>query len=114
MVKFTTSDNVTWRKNIGDVPKQWIDYGLDHRDSIEKYLYDNLKVYDADSAGDITVDFLFEDNTAYRLSYGWYCNISGDIDVWGEEPWIIDEYDIESIDPAEANVLTSSITRDWI
>lgn len=112
-MKFTTSDNNTYRQGVGNVSKAWIDYGLNHRESIEEYFYKNIKIYDADTAGYHTVDFLFEDDTAYRLSYDWYCNTSGEQDDWGEEPWIIDEYDIEQINRNDLNIQDTK-QRDWI
>lgn len=113
-MKFTHTENTSYRKGIGSVPKPWIDYDKNHKKTIEQYLEDHVKVWDADFCGDITVDFLFEDGKTYRLEYSWYCNEHGEEDEYGEKPWIIDEYYIEEIALDAAKVPEKKIGRDWI
>jgi len=114
-MKFTTTNNNTYRAGIGTVPKSWIDYNLNHVESIDKYFYDKVQIYDADTCGDETHDFVFEDGKAFRLSYSWYLNASGEMDDDGEElPWVIDERDVQEIDIADANVPDKKVGRDWL
>jgi hypothetical protein len=112
-MKFTTSENNRWIKGVGEVPKEWIDYGLDHQESMERYFQDHIVVHYADSAGYEIVDFLFEDGKAFRLEYEWSLNVFEEKDVWGDEPWILDYKWIEDIDPSKANIL-SKTPRDWL
>jgi hypothetical protein len=49
-MKFTTTENKTFRGHLGYVPKQWIcDEFENHKDSIWKYFVKNIKLYDWDS-----------------------------------------------------------------
>jgi hypothetical protein len=115
-MKFTTSMNITYRYNVGQMPKPWIDYDLDHLSSIEKYFEKNIEVYDADNAGDETCDFVFSDGKAFRLEYSWYLNVYREIDdETGEEyPWVIGEHTVKDITLDEANVLGKKAERDWL
>lgn len=114
-MKFTTTNNTIYRAGIGSVPKSWIDYNLDHIESIDKYFQDKVRIYDADTCGDETHDFVFEDGKAFRLEYSWYLNAGGEVDDDGEElPWVIYESRIIPIAIADANVLDKKVGRDWL
>jgi hypothetical protein len=110
---FTHTQNTRYRKGQGAIPNPWIDYGMGYQESIKKYFEKNVRVYDADTCGDITIDFLFEDGKSFRLNYSWWCNIQGEKDEYGDITWIQDEYTIEEIDPNTANVPNRK-NRDWI
>lgn len=111
-MKFTTTENVTYRAGIGNVPKPWIGYsGLDNEESIKKYFYDNIKCWDWDFGFDEIHDFVFEDGSAYRLEYsGWA--------EWGhtdeEDNGLKDSYHIEKISIEDANVPEKTMSRNWI
>jgi hypothetical protein len=118
-MKFTTTENTTYRAGIGDIPKPWIEYdsfdtyegyGDVYENSIRKYFYDHIQIYDWDAAGDETHDFVFEDGKAFRLQYNWWR------DAWAEEDenCMKDEYHIEEIDIDRANVPEKKIERDWL
>ena len=111
-MKFTTSENRTHGFGIGYVPKSWINYDLDHDDSILKYFRENIKIYDADNAGYETHDFVFEDGKAFRLEYERYLNIYNEVDEFGEEPYLIDNIFIEEISLEEADVPEKKCERD--
>lgn len=114
VMKFTHTNNTTYRKGTGSVPKAWIDYGIDnHKKNVLKYFEDRVRVSDADICGDEKIDFVFDDGKAYRLEYSWWCNIHEEQDDYGDKPWIIDNYDIEEISIDDANVPTKK-ERDWI
>ena len=114
-MKFTTTYNTGYRTGIGPVPKSWIDYGLDHDKSINQYFEKKIQIYDADTCGDETHDFVFEDGKAFRLEYSWYLNEYKEVDSYGEElPWVIDEYYIEEISIDDANVPEKKPGRDWL
>ena len=114
-MKFTTTRNTVYRPGIGSIPKSWIEYDTDHEKSITKYFEDRVRIYDADTCGDETHDFVFEDGKAFRLTYSWYLNSSRDVDEYGEElPWVIDEHDISEISIEEADVPEKKIGRDWL
>lgn len=113
-MKFTTSENTKYVWGVGNVPKPWMDYGLDATATIEKYFDENIKIWDADTCGDETVDFLFEDGSSYRLEYSWYLNVYREVDDEGEElPWVIDSVSIEEIS-VEANTVIDKKMRDWL
>jgi|AntAceMinimDraft_11_1070367.scaffolds.fasta_scaffold186545_2 hypothetical protein len=110
-MKFTTTYNYTWRAGIGNIPKAWIDYGIeDHKDSIWKYFYDKIELLDFDVCGNETHDFVFEDGKAYRLEYAWWR------DDWAEEDesCLKNEVYIEEISIDAANVPDRNIGRDWL
>lgn len=113
-MKFTHTDNQSYRVGIGYVPRSWIDYGKDHMDSILQYLWDHVKVFDADMCGDTTVDFVFEDGKAYRLEYSWWIDNYQTLDEYGEGSWIGDDWEIEEISIDDAHVPEKQIGRDWI
>ena len=111
-MKFTTTDNYTYRAGIGNVPKSWIDYGLeDHKDSIWKYFYDKIKLWDWDECGSETHDFVFDDGKAFRLEYSWWSEWYHDDD---EENGLKDETFIEEISIDDAKVPDKNIGRDWL
>lgn len=113
-MKFTVTGNHTYRGGIR-IPKPWIDYNTDHEKSIIKYYEDNIRIWDADTAGWSDHDFVFEDGKSYRLGYSWYLNESREVDETGEElPWVIDEYDIREISIEKADVPEKKIGRDWL
>ena len=109
-MKFTTSTNKTWRSSVGYIPKNWIDYGLDHEKSIQKYLDTQIRVYDADMCGDEVVEFVFEDGKSFKLEYSWW------IDEFNEDPELRGLQDAVYIDEIEINKLKEVDTkeRDWI
>lgn len=109
-MKFNTTENKTYRGKIGYVPKPWLDYGLNHRESIVKYFNQNIKIWDWDVCGDETHNFVFEDGKAFRLEYEWWSEWYHDDD---EENGLKDEYHIQEIDIDEANV-PSKVQRDWL
>lgn len=108
-MKFTTTDNKTFRASSGYIPKNWIDYGFDdHIKSINKYFHDHIKVNDSDFCGSNTVEFLFEDDKAYRLSYEWWLQYENDDDDYFQE-----YLEIEEISSNDAKVPDRKI-RNWI
>jgi hypothetical protein len=111
-MKFTTTTNITYRSGIGDVSKPWIDYGFDdHKKSIWKYFKKNIKLYDWDSAGNETHDFVFEDGKAYRLEYSWWSEwYHEDDDRNGPR----DKVNITEISIDDANVMNKYTVRDWL
>lgn len=109
-MKFTTSKNKTWRSGIGDVPKAWIDYDLDHKASINKYFDKHIRIYDADICGDKTVEFVFEDGKTFKLEYSWW------IDEFNENPelrGLQDEIYLVEIESKELKEV-KPLMRDWI
>lgn len=119
-MKFTTTENVTYRAGIGHIPKKWIEYDKfkKHEDlediyksSIRKYFYENIKSYDWDNAGDETHDFVFEDGKSFRLKYHWWSEWYHEDD---EKNGLYDEYEITEITIDEANVPEKKVIRDWI
>ena len=79
-MKFTTTNNWTYRRGIGNVPMSWIEYpDKNHIDSIYEYFDYNIRIWDWDVCGDETHDFVFEDGKAFRLEYSWWT------DMWAEE-----------------------------
>lgn len=124
-MKFTTTENTTYRAGIGKMPKAWIEYKdfsatdvgsweYDHdnlyKRSIVKYFYDKIKLWDFDICGDETHDFVFEDGKAFRLEYSWWAEWYHDDD---DENGLKDEYHIEEITLEEANVPEKK-ERDWL
>lgn len=110
-MKFTTTYHTTFRTGIGRVPKSWIECkSKTHEDCIVRYFYQNIKLYDWDTCGDETYDFLFDDGRAFRLEYSWWSE-------WHHEDeeliGLRDEYYINEIASSEANVPTEK-ARDWI
>ena len=110
-MKFTTTENKTYRFGIGYVPKSWINYDLDYNDSILKYFRENIKIYDACNAGYETHDFVFEDGKAFRLEYEWHLNFYNRKE---DEDYFIDNIFIEEISLEEADVPEKKCERDWI
>ena len=115
-MRFTHSQNTLWRLGVGAVPRAWVDYGLGHQESIIRYLNEKIRIWDADTAGDVECDFLFEDGQAFRLRYEWSLNVFGEVDPGtGEEcPWVMDDYYIEPIDAEQAQVPDRVPGRIWI
>lgn len=114
-MKFTTTYNTGYRTGIGPVPKSWIDYNLDHDKSMNQYFRNKIQIYDADTCGNQTHDFVFEDGKAFRLEYSWYLNQYREVNEDGDElPWVIDEYEIEEISIDDAKVPEKKIGRDWL
>jgi hypothetical protein len=117
-MKFTTTENTTWRQGVGKIPKPWIEYTFKpyedyedvYRSSIMEYYYDHIKCWDFDICGSETHDFVFEDGKAFRLEYSWWAEWYHDND---EENGLKDEYYIEEITLEEANVSEKKI-RDWL
>lgn len=110
-MKFTTTENQTHRIGIGYVPKSWIDYGFDeHKKSIWKYFYDNIKLYDWDECGDEAHDFIFEDGKAFRLVYSWWSEWHHEND---DENGLKDEVNIKEISLSDADVPDKNM-RDWL
>lgn len=112
---YTTSENVTYRPGIGTVPKNWIATDRSVEETILDYLEQSVRVTDASSGGDHTVDFRFSDGTDWRLYYDWSVNDTG----WytnqsGETPWIVDEYRIEPIPAEISNIRDQTPGRDWL
>ncbi len=119
-MKFTTTENTTWRAGIGKIPKAWIEYTSFRNDedlediyksSITKYFYKNIKMWDWDVCGDEVHDFVFEDGKAFRLNYSWWAEWHHDDD---EENGLKDEWYIEEISIEEANVPEKNVRRDWL
>lgn len=119
-MKFTTTQNTTYRNGIGKIPKPWIEYSSFkqyeeyedvYRSSIIKYFYDEIKRWDWDVCGDETHDFVFEDGKAFRLEYSWWSEWFHDDE---EENGLKDEYYIEEISLEDAKVPEKKIGRDWL
>jgi hypothetical protein len=110
-MKFTTTENKTFRGHLGYVPKQWIcDEFENHKDSIWKYFVKNIKLYDWDICGTEIHDFLFQDGKAFRLEYSWWSEWNNDDE---EENGLKDEVLIHEISSEDANVPDKKI-RDWL
>lgn len=110
-MKFTTTNNRTYRRGIGNIPKPWIEYtGKNHIDSVYEYFDEKLKHWDFDIAGDETHDFVFEDGKAFRLEYSWWR------DDWAgeDEDCLKDKVHVEEISIDDANVPEKKPGRDWI
>lgn len=111
-MKFTTTTNKTYRRSLGYVPKPWIEYeGLDHKQSISKFFNSNIRVWDWDEGFDEEHDFVFDDGSAYRLTYSGWAEWHHDDE---EENGLKQEWFIEKIGIDEANVLDKKAGRDWI
>jgi hypothetical protein len=111
-MKFTTTNNHTYRAGIGNVPKSWIDYGYaNHKESVWKYFNKNIKLWDWDEGGSETHDFVFEDGKAYRLEYSWWSEWYHKDD---EENGLKDEVYIEVIALEDAKVPDKNVGRDWL
>ena len=111
-MKYTTTDNHTFRAGIGYVPKPWIECNSDisYENIVYNHFSKHIRAYDADECGNETHDFLFSDGKAFRLEYSWW------IDWHNEDPELNgfqDEYTITPISPNEANVPTKT-ERDYI
>lgn len=104
-MRFTWTGNTTYT----GAPKPWGDYGEHHENTIHKFFFDVIKVYDADTCGDKTIDFVFEDGFAYRLEYSWWFSIN-DHEDYHE---LCDEWSVSEIALEEANV-PSKTFRDWV
>lgn len=119
-MKFTTTENTVYRAGIGNIPKAWIeytafdkykDYGDVYTNSIKKYFYDHIRIYDWDECGNENHDFVFEDGKSFRLEYSWWSEWYHDDD---EKNGLKQEYYIEEISIDEANVPEKKIGRDWL
>jgi hypothetical protein len=118
-MKFTTTENTTWRQGVGKIPKPWVEYTFKpyeeyedvYRSSIMKHYYDRIKHWDFDVCGSETHDFVFEDGKAFRFEYSWWAEWYHEDD---EENGLKDEYYIEEITLEEANVPEKKIGRDWL
>ena len=111
---YTTSENHTYRPGTGPVPKKWIETDHCPEETILAYLERRVRVWDADTAGERTVDFRFDDGTDWRLYYDWSVNDTGwYTDESGEQPWIVDEYRIERIS-RDVSTIPDTRPRDWI
>lgn len=113
-MKFTTTENTTYRFGIGKIPKPWIESCKDctdiYKDTIVEYYYDNIRHWDFDFAGYETHDFVFEDGKAFRLEYSWWRDDYAEED----ESCLKDEYYITEINIEEADVPEKKMGRDWI
>jgi hypothetical protein len=110
-MKYTTTQNKTYRIGIGEIPKPWIQAHLtDHKEIVELHFYRHIKLWDFDICGDQTHDFVFDDGKAFRLEYSWWR------DDWADEDecCLKHEFYIEEITIEEANVLEKKMERDWI
>lgn len=118
-MKFTTTENKAYRGSIGYVPKPWIEYSFKdyeirgdiYKSSIYKYFHDNIRIYDWDTCGDETHDFVFEDGKAFRLEYSWWTDWCGRDD---EDSGMKQECSIDEISLDEANVPEKKLERDWL
>lgn len=112
-MKFTTTENTTYRAGIGKVPKPWIEYTdiTTHEAAIKKYFYDRIKAWDWDCAFDETHDFVFEDGKAFRLEYSGWSEWHHENE---DENGLKDEWYIEEISIVDANVPEKKIGRDWL
>jgi hypothetical protein len=94
VMKFHCSDFFDFKGN----PKPWVDYGLNEEESMKKYFFDIIKIYDADTCGDEEYDFVFDSGNAYRLEYEWYIEF--------DPEWrLVDNFYIEPIDLEEARCM---------
>ena len=119
-MKFTTTKNTFYRGGIGNIPKPWIkysdfekyeDYCDVYTNSIKKYFYDSIKLWDWDVCGNQTHDFVFEDGKSFRLEYSWWSEWYHEDE---DQSGLKDEYYIEEISIDEANVPEKKIGRDWL
>jgi len=110
-MKFTTTDNYTYRGGIGNVPKAWINYNMDYKDSIWEYFYKNIKHWDYDTCDNETHDFVFEDGKAFRLEYSYWSEWHHEDE---EENGLRCEETIEEISIDDANVPSKIVGRDWL
>lgn len=111
-MKFTTTENKTYRVGVGEIPKPWIGYpDKNQEESIKKYFYDNIKCWDWDYCFDETHDFVFEDGSAFRLEYSGWSEWHHEDD---EKNGLKDEWHIEKISIDDANVPEKTMKRDWL
>jgi hypothetical protein len=111
-MKFTTTENTTYRAGIGKIPKAWIEYPeKGHKDSIWQYFHDNIRLWDYDEGGSETHDFVFEDGKAFRLEYEYWSEwYHADDDKNGLKHDVF----ITEISIDEADVPEKRIGRDWL
>jgi hypothetical protein len=118
-MKFTTTENKTYRIGIGEIPKPWIEYKLKeyeepdtiYKNAILTYFRNNIRLYDFDQAGDETHDFVFEDGKAFCLEYSWWSEWHHEDE---EQNGIRDKYYIEEIALEDAQVPEKTMRRDWL
>lgn len=108
-MRFTCSTNTRYQTGVGDVQKPWIDYNLDYEKSIKRYFCKHLEVYDFDTCGEETVDFLFEDGKIFQLYHSWSRDDFGDY----EEDETRFHFDYEVTEITESKISTWK-DRDWI
>lgn len=90
-MKYFASDMFQYRKNLGSVPKNWVDSIFhDEKDIILDYLNNEIRVFDADTCGEKIIYFVFENNKVYKLYYDWYIKYEPEWDL-------IESFDIEEI-----------------
>lgn len=113
-MKFTTTENKSYRGSLGYVPKAWITAeGTDHKSIILNYFNKYIRIYDFDNCGEEIHDFVFDDGTAYRLTYSWWRDwYSRDPDDDGCQDH--HDYTIEPISVEEADVIDKTPGRDWL
>lgn len=111
-MKFTTTENTTFRPGIGKIPKAWIEYpDMDHDGSIREYFWKHVKCWDWDNCFDEEHDFVFEDGKAFRLFYSGWAEWYHEND---DENGLKDEWYIEEISIDDAKVPEKKIGRDWL
>lgn len=99
-MRFTFTDNETYQRK----PRPWADYGLDEEASVEKFFYDHVKMYDADSCDDIVIEFVFENGKAYKLDYSYWIDYENGL----EDEKFITEIPIDDV------TMEYKTYRDWM
>ena len=111
-MKFNTTENTTYRGNIGYVPKPWIECDSeDHETCIRRYFIQNIKVWDFDECGCETHDFVFDTGRAFRLEYSWWMEWHHEDDEMNGPN---DEMIITEISVEEADVPDKNPKREWL
>jgi hypothetical protein len=110
-MKFTTTENTSYKIGIGQVPKSWIESDTDdHIKTIRSYYMKHIHHWDYDCGEDEEHDFLFDDGTAYRLYYSYWSEWHHEDE---EENGLKDSYHIEEIKAENAKVPCKK-QRDWL
>lgn len=106
-MKYTTSDNTTWRPNVGTIPKPWLTSNLDiHERVIWEYLRENVIPYDADVCDDGEIIFLFEGDMAFKVHWSFWIDYDPDFEIKHE--WHMEEMELSDVPSMMRK------ERDWI
>lgn len=108
-MKYTHSENTYFRYGIdgNKAPKPWLMSALDDPVKImEHFIHNECWVYDADTCGDDTYLFSFDNGEAYTLEHSWWIDY--------DPEWVIhNEWTWEKVTPSSLPSWMR-VERDWI